>query len=233
LTETPILVGSTNRGKVAEIRRALASLPVALRTLDDLAIRVRAPEAGSNFLENARAKSLFYSRRTDLLTLAEDSGLEVDGLGGAPGVRSARFAGPGATDERNIRKLLGLLKDMPPSKRRARFVCCMVLSRRGRVLKEVTGLVRGTISLEKRGKGGFGYDPVFWYAPLRRRFAELSAEDKNRISHRGRTLHKLAAYLASHPEVLAARPGRAAGTPARGEGGTPPPVTSRRLRCRP
>ena len=224
-TETPLLIGSTNRGKLAEIRRALSGLPVTLLTLDDLAVQSRAPETGATFLENARAKSLFYSRRTDILTLAEDSGLEVDGLAGAPGVRSARFAGPGAGDERNIRKLLRLLKGMPPPKRRARFICCMALSSRGRLIKVVTGRVRGTIALEAKGGNGFGYDPVFRYAPLGRTFAELSARDKNRVSHRGRALRKLSAYLASRPSVLT-------GPPEREEGGAPPPFTSRRLRCR-
>ncbi|MBN2206110.1 MAG: RdgB/HAM1 family non-canonical purine NTP pyrophosphatase [Candidatus Aminicenantes bacterium] len=226
-TETPILVGSTNRGKIAEIRRALAELPVVLRTLDDFPLSGRAPETGATFAENARAKSLYYSRRTGFLTLAEDSGLEVESLGGAPGVRSARFAGPRATDEQNIRKLLGLLEGKPPARRRARFVCCMALSRRGRVLKTVTGRVRGTIAPVTKGEGGFGYDPVFGYAPLRRTFAELTADEKNRVSHRGRALRKLTAFLASHPSVLK--------DPAGGEeeeGGAPPPPTSRSRRPR-
>jgi XTP/dITP diphosphohydrolase len=225
-TETPILVGSTNRGKIAEIRRALAGLPVTLLGLDDLGIRSRAPETGTTFRENARAKSLFYSRRTDVLTLAEDSGLEVEGLAGAPGVRSARFAGPGAADARNIRKLLRSLAGLPPAGRRARFVCRIALSRNARVVKEFAGSVRGTILSEARGEGGFGYDPVFLYAPLRRTFAELSASEKNEVSHRGRALRRLAAFLASHPAVLGAPPGRE-------EGGAPPPVTSRRPRSRP
>lgn len=201
MTETRILVASSNRGKVAEIRAALAGLPIILLTLDDLAIRVRAPETGTSFMENARVKSLFYSRRADVLTLAEDSGLEVESLGGAPGVHSARFAGPGATDEKNIRKLLRSMRDMPRAKRRAAFVCCMVLSRKNRLLMEITGRVRGSIALEKMGTRGFGYDPVFWYPPLHKSFGELAAGDKNKISHRGRALKKLAGRLASHPEV--------------------------------
>lgn len=201
MSETRILAATTNRGKAAEIRAALAGLPIVLVTLDELGIRARALETGTSFLENARAKSLFYSGKTDLLTLAEDSGLEVESLGGAPGIYSARFSGPAATDEANIRKLLRLMTGFPRAKRRARFVCCVVLSRRGRVLKEVTGRVRGFIALEKKGALGFGYDPVFWYQPLRRHFGELAATDKNRISHRGRALNKLAAYLTAHPEV--------------------------------
>jgi XTP/dITP diphosphohydrolase len=205
LTETRILAATTNRGKVAEMRAALAALPVVLLTLDALDLRGRAPETGTSFLENARAKSLFYSRKTGLLTLAEDSGLEVESLGGAPGIYSARFSGSAATDETNIRKLLRLMRDYPREKRKARFICCAALSRRGRVLKEITGRVHGFIALEKKGTLGFGYDPVFWYPPLRKHFGELEAADKNRISHRGRALKKLAGYLAAHPELLGER----------------------------
>lgn len=205
MTETLILAATTNRGKAAEIHAALAGLPIVLVTLGGLGIRVRAPETGTSFLENARAKSLFYSGRTKLLAVAEDSGLEVESLGGAPGIYSARFSGPAATDETNIRKLLRLMRGFPRERRKARFVCCAVLSRRGRVLKEVTGRVHGFIALEKKGARGFGYDPVFWYPPLRKHFGELEAADKNRISHRGRALKKLAGYLAAHPELLEER----------------------------
>jgi len=225
LTETRILAATTNRGKLAEIRAALAGLPVVLLTLDEIGVRARAPETGATFLDNARAKSLFYGAKTGLATLAEDSGLEVECLDGAPGVRSARFSGPAASDESNIRKLLRLMKDVPLEKRRARFVCCVVLSRGGRVLRAVTGRVRGFIAFEKSGKFGFGYDPVFWYPPLRRHFGELPAADKNRVSHRGRAFRRLAAALAAHPEILADE--------RREGGGDPPPLISRRLRSRP
>ena len=205
MTETRILAATTNRGKVAEMRAALAFLPVVLLTLDALGLRGRAPETGTSFLENARAKSLFYSRRTEFLTVAEDSGLEVESLGGAPGIYSARFSGPAATDGTNIRKLLRLMRGFPREKRKARFVCCAVLSRRGRVVEEFTGSVHGFIAIEKKGGLGFGYDPVFWYPPLRKHFGELESADKNRISHRGRALKRLAGWLAAHPELLGER----------------------------
>ena len=147
------------------------------------------------FLENARQKSLAYSLLSEHLTLAEDSGLEVDHLNGAPGVFSARFSDPGASDEKNIRKVLRLMKGVPWPDRRARFVCQLVLSRKGRILKEYRGQVRGSIALEKRGDRGFGYDPVFFYRPFGRTFGELRPERKNAVSHRGRALKKMRMFL--------------------------------------
>ena len=130
-----------------------------------------------------------------LLTLAEDSGLEVRALGGQPGVRSARFAGPRASDEANNRKLLKLLSATPRTKRQARFVCTMVLARGGRFVKEIRGEARGTIAAAPRGQNGFGYDPLFYFPRLRKTFAELRPEVKNKVSHRGRALRQLAAFL--------------------------------------
>lgn len=148
------------------------------------------------FLENARQKSLAYSLLSEHPTLAEDSGLEVDRLDGAPGVFSARFSDPGATDEKNIRKVLRLMKGVSWPDRRARFVCQLVLSKKGRILKEYRGQVRGFIALEKRGDRGFGYDPVFFYRPFGKTFGELPPEAKNAVSHRGRALKKMSAFLA-------------------------------------
>ncbi len=197
MSETALLLATTNPGKVREIRRVLADLPVKVVGLADLPAGPSPRERGSTFLENARAKSLFYSRKWDGLTLAEDSGLEIDGLGGAPGVRSARFSSPRPTDEKNIRKVLRLLRAVPASRRGARFVCVMVLARRGRVLKEIRGQVRGRIAASPRGTNGFGYDPLFFYRPLRRTFAELDPGEKNAVSHRGRALRKLVRFLRS------------------------------------
>ena len=171
-------------------------------SLKDIQATGEVAEKGKSFLENARQKSLAYSLLSGHLTLAEDSGLEVDSLDGAPGVFSARFSDPGATDERNIRKVLLLLKDVPRPARRARFVCQLVLSRQGRVLKTCRGQVRGIITREKKGDHGFGYDPIFFYRPFGRTFGELRPDLKNSVSHRGRALKKLRAFLLRYLETL-------------------------------
>ena len=178
-----------------EIRRSFRGLPLELLSLRDIPGATEVEEKGKTFLENARQKSLAYSLRSDYLTLAEDSGLEIDALGGAPGVFSARFSGPGSSDEKNLRKVLRLLKGLPLPKRRARFVCQLVLSQRWRVLKECRGQVGGIIAEGKKGGGGFGYDPIFFYRPLGRTFAELPPDRKNAVSHRGRALRKMRVFL--------------------------------------
>ncbi len=192
-----ILLASTNKGKVREIRAALAGLSFVLRDLTDFPAFPVFPETGSTFEENARSKSLFYSGYNESVVLAEDSGLEIDKLGGAPGIYSARFSGPGATDERNIDKVLALLRDTPPPERGARFVCCLALSKAGRLIKEIRGTVEGVILSERRGHQGFGYDPIFYYPPLGKAFGELSAQEKNSVSHRGNALRQLREWLSS------------------------------------
>lgn len=146
-------------------------------------------------MENARGKGLFYSQYCEELTLAEDSGLAIDHLNGAPGVFSARFAGPEATDEENLQKALFLLKGVPWEKRTARFVSCMVLCEKGNIIKEINEHVEGFIATKKRGNKGFGYDPIFFYPPLNKTFAELITEEKNAVSHRGRALTQLSLFL--------------------------------------
>ncbi len=164
-------------------------------SLAEAGIKARAVEKGKTFAANARAKSIFYSQFTSYLTLAEDSGLEVKVLGGAPGVFSARFAGPRATDEKNINKVLGLLKKTPPAKRRARFVCYLCLAERGRLIKCFRGEVRGWITREPKGEEGFGYDPIFFYRPFGCTFGQIPAAEKNQVSHRGRALRRMRAFL--------------------------------------
>lgn len=173
----------------------MGDLPFAFLSLQDIGANENVEEKGKTFLENARLKSLAYSSLSEYPTLAEDSGLEVEHLGGAPGILSARFSGPGATDERNIQKLLRLMKGVPWADRKARFVCQLVLSRNGRIIKEYRGQVRGYIALEKSGNRGFGYDPVFYYGPFRKTFGQVPSEAKNAVSHRGRALHKMRRYL--------------------------------------
>lgn len=193
-----IVLATMNPGKAREIRALLGNLPLRIRTLADLAIRISYPEKGTTFEQNALGKSLFYSLKTDYLTLAEDSGLAVNHLAGAPGIYSARFSGPRATDEKNIQKVLRLMKDVPQRERRAQFICRLVLSQRGRMIKKFTGRVGGTIALEKRGRRGFGYDPIFYYHPFRKTFGELSPGQKNRVSHRGRALRRMKDFLKTY-----------------------------------
>lgn len=195
MTKEDLLLATTNQGKIKEIKARLKDLPYSITSLKNLRLDHIFTEEGKTFLENARGKSLHYSRYWKSLTLAEDSGIEIDHLQGAPGVYSSRFAGPGATDEDNIQKVLKLLDGIPQEKRTARFVSCMVLSRSGQVITEIQGKVDGIILTEKKGREGFGYDPIFYYPPLDKTFAELSAAQKNAVSHRGRALNELQVFL--------------------------------------
>jgi len=195
LTDTKLLLATTNRGKTQEIKEFLKSLPVRIYALHDLNIKAFFEEKGRTFLDNAEGKSLFYSQNWEDMILGEDSGLEIDHLDGAPGIVSARFSDPGATDEKNIQKVLLLMKDVPPKDRLARFVSCMVLSRKGEVLTTIQEEVQGVITTEKKGRSGFGYDPIFYYPPLQKTFAELAPAEKNKVSHRGQALIRLKDYL--------------------------------------
>ncbi len=195
MTEQRLLLATTNRGKVRELRKLLRGLPLRIEGLEKYPGIGKYREIGKTFEDISRGKCLFYSRKYPGLVLAEDSGLEVEVLGGRPGVRSARFSGPGASDEKNIQKLLKLLEGMPSSQRRASFVCVATLGGQGRLIKSFRGRVRGLILTEPDGKNGFGYDPVFYYPPLRKSFARLRPEEKNLVSHRGRALRKLRRFL--------------------------------------
>jgi XTP/dITP diphosphohydrolase len=197
LSRPALLLATSNRGKILEIRESLHDVPLTIRGLERTLPGLRHRERGRSFLENARAKGLYYSRKWKGLVLAEDSGLEIDALGGAPGVFSARFSRPKATDEKNNRKVLRLLESVPARDRGARFVCVIVLAREGRIVKEIRGEVRGRIVRKPRGNNGFGYDPLFHYPPLGKTFAELPRAVKNRVSHRGRALRKLKAFLSA------------------------------------
>ncbi len=191
-------MATSNPGKAREIRALLKGLPVKILTLTDLGVRTPSPEKGRTFEENAREKSIYYSQKTRFLTLAEDSGLAIEKLDGAPGVLSARFSSPRPTDIKNNQKVLGLMKNLARRNRRAQFVCCLVLSQSGRVIKIVTGKVRGTISYSRKGQHGFGYDPIFYYHPYRKTFGELPSKQKNKVSHRGRALRKMKKFLKTY-----------------------------------
>ena len=200
MNRAPIVIATSNRGKFREIAFSLAGLPLECLSLAEAGNTDEVREEGTTFLQNARLKSRAYSLKTGHLTLAEDSGLEVRHLGGEPGIYSARFSAPRPTDEKNIRKVLRLMKGVPWDRRQAGFVCCLVLARKGRIIKEVQGEVKGRIAFRKAGHSGFGYDPIFYYHPFRRTFGQLSAEEKNRVSHRGRALRRMRGFLSLHLE---------------------------------
>lgn len=178
-----ILVATKNSGKLKEIREILSG--VTILGLADAGISGDVEETGSTFMENACIKATEIARLSGLPVLADDSGLMVDALSGAPGVYSARFAGENATDEDNIKKLLNELKDVPEEKRTARFVCAMCLIFPDGTKIEAFGKsCEGIILEERHGENGFGYDPVFFAPEYKKTFAEMTAEEKNQVSHR-------------------------------------------------
>lgn len=181
-----LLIATHNRGKLREYQELLAGLPLELITLDDVGIHDDIEESGATFAENARTKALAYARASNLLTLADDSGLEVDALGGGPGVRSKRYAGENKSDPERVAFLLNKLCGVPRRRRRARFRCAIGLaSPRGEVW-ECDGACEGEIGFEPRGTHGFGYDPVFYLPERGVTMAELPTAEKNKISHRAR-----------------------------------------------
>lgn len=194
MTTRPILIATTNAGKLREIRQIAAGIPVEWRSLTDYPDLPIAEEDQPTFDGNAAKKALHYADLTGLWALADDSGLEVDALGGAPGVHSARFAGD-AGDAANNRKLIAALRGVPAEKRTACFVCCVALAGEGRILLTARGAVEGRIIDEARGANGFGYDPHFLWPARGVTTAELPAEEKNRISHRGQALRTLLEQL--------------------------------------
>ena len=191
-----LVVATRNRGKVAEIEQKLASLPIRVLSLADYGDIPEAPETGDTFAANAEEKARYYMAATGRACLADDSGLEVDALQGGPGVYSARYAGEDADDAANNRKLLAELTGVQPADRKGRFRCALALVTPEGELRRADGVVEGVILEEARGTGGFGYDPLFLLPELGKTMAELSAAEKNSISHRGRALDALAALLA-------------------------------------
>ncbi len=186
-----ILLATNNAGKVLEIRQVSAHLDWDWRGLGDFRGLPEAVEDGATFAENAGRKALHYAAATGLPTLADDSGLEVDCLDGAPGVYSARYAGDPRSDEANNRKLIAALTGVPTGLRVARFRCAMAFARPGKVLVESKGAVEGSIVDEPRGNNGFGYDPHFLLPNRGKTMAELPREEKNALSHRGQALRAI------------------------------------------
>lgn len=190
-----LLVATHNTGKAQEIRQLLQGLDLAIHDLSEWPHLPAVEETGSTFSDNALLKARYYHQHTGLMTIADDSGLEVAALGGAPGVHSARYAGPQATDAQRIAKLLDALRDVPDRERGAQFVCVIALVGPNQLEKTFTGICPGRITHAPRGEGGFGYDPVFEYPPLGRTFAQLSPHEKSAVSHRGRAMQQLRQFL--------------------------------------
>ncbi len=197
-----IVLATRNKKKIEEIKRITADLPIHILSLDNFPDCPDVVEDKNTFEGNAIKKAVEVCRYTDKPALADDSGLEVDALGGAPGVYSARYAGgTGGNDVRNYEKLLSELKNVPDEKRGAQFVCCVALAFPDGTVKTLFGYTQGCIAHEPRGKTGFGYDPVFIPGGHKRTFAEMTAEEKDRLSHRGKALEKLADFLHSKPRL--------------------------------
>jgi XTP/dITP diphosphohydrolase len=186
-----VLVATRNQGKVREIRKALRGSGLQIRSLSDFKNVPGVEEDGKSFTENALKKARFYSKVYGELTISDDSGLEVNVLKGAPGIYSARFSGDGASDRENNRKLLHLMEGVPLSKRGARFRCSIAIVSPENGETVVEGKCSGRIGLKEVGKKGFGYDPLFVFPRLGKTMAQLTIEEKNRVSHRGKALRKL------------------------------------------
>ncbi|MHB9038192.1 MAG: XTP/dITP diphosphatase [Armatimonadota bacterium] len=182
-----LLIATKNVGKAKEMAEILTGLPYEVVSLSAYPDAPEVEETGSTFVENAIIKATAYAEYTGELTLADDSGLEVDALGGAPGVLSSRFA---PTDPERISKMLDLMKNVPDDKRTARFRCAVAIAEPKGGAHTCEGKVEGTIAREARGSNGFGYDPIFIVTELGRRMAELESDEKNAISHRGRALEE-------------------------------------------
>ena len=189
-----IVLATHNRGKMKEMSSILAHLPVKLLTLDDFPQIGAIPETGETLKENAFIKAETVHQKTGLPALADDTGLEVDALDGAPGVHSSRYDGETATFEDNCRKMMQEMDGIPAEERTARFHTVIAfVSDSGNEWTE--GMVEGRILEKKQGDGGFGYDPLFYYPPLKKTFAELNSEQKNNISHRGKALRNFCRIL--------------------------------------
>jgi len=196
-----LLLASSNSGKLKEFRALALDAPLALELelFPKFDTIPAFEELAPTFAENSLGKALYYAQHTDDFVLADDSGLVVPSLGGRPGVHSARYAGANATSEQRITKLLGEMKGKSGVEREAHFACALSLVRREQALAVITARTDGVILESSQGKGGFGYDPVFFFPALQKTFAELTAEQKNQHSHRGKVFRRL---LTALPDVL-------------------------------
>lgn len=191
MTLKEIIIATKNKGKAKEFEQLFSSKGYQVLTLLDFSDLDDVEETGTTFVENAVLKAETISRELGKMVIADDSGLVVDALDGKPGIFSARYAGEEKSDEANINKVLLELADVPDSKRTARFYCALAVAIPGRETETVFGTCEGTILRERRGTNGFGYDPIFFVSEKKRAMAELSAEEKNQISHRANALRAL------------------------------------------
>lgn len=187
-----LVIATRNLGKLEEFKVLMKDLPIGIKCLADFDAIEEPAETGRTFAANARMKAQYYAKKTGVPCIADDSGLEVQALDGAPGVRSARYAGEKATDAENNEKLLHIMKFQV--KRTCRFRCALAVALpNGKVLHEVDGICEGMLLHAPLGEGGFGYDPLFWSTELHKGMAEASMQEKNKISHRGKAIRKLVA----------------------------------------
>ena len=191
-----LLLATTNPGKIREYRLLLAGTGYQIVTLSEQGITEVVTEQGESYEQNAARKAAAYAKLSRLITLADDSGIEVDALNGKPGVHSARFAGENATDADRVVKLLAMLSGVPPDKRTAHFKCVIALATPEGKLDICQGECHGIIALEAKGENGFGYDPIFYLPGLGKTMAELPPRLKNRLSHRGKAARKAKKILA-------------------------------------
>jgi XTP/dITP diphosphohydrolase len=197
-----LLIATTNLHKLEEYRAIFADVLFELLSLRDIQLDLDVEETGTTFAENAELKALAYARASGLLSLADDSGLEIDALGGAPGVYSARFAGRETSYAERFRLILEQLKGLPPEQRTARFRCAITIAEPSGLYQTVEGVQEGIIAEAPRGEHGFGYDPIFLVPELGKTNAELAPEHKNQISHRGRAAAKAHDLLKTWPPTV-------------------------------
>lgn len=193
-----VLIATTNAGKLREIVDILHGLPIALKTLADFSHATVAEETGSSFAENARQKALHYAGMTDVLTMAEDSGFEVDALNGEPGIYSARYLREDATYDERFDDIYRRVRESASRDRSARFVCALAVAHRGNILFETIAKVEGLLAEKPAGPNGFGYDPIFWSPQYGRTFGEVSDAEKTAVSHRGQAMRAFREYLRTH-----------------------------------
>ena len=198
-----LLLATSNIHKLQEYRAIFSGIPFRLLSLHDIQLDMDVEETGTTFVENAELKAIAYARASGILSLADDSGLEIDAMGGAPGVYSARFAGKDATYAERFRLILEQLHGLPTEQRTARFRCAITIAEPSGYYRTVEGTMEGVIAEEPRGENGFGYDPIFLVPALGKTNGELGAEQKNSISHRGRAAQLAVSLLSNWPQSVA------------------------------